>query len=400
MPCYHPITAYRSKYGRSETGAWPLVFNPKDGYLDHMIKIPCGQCIGCKLERSRQWAIRCVHETQMHTENCFATFTKNDAHVKSSLDKTDFQKFMKRLRKEIYPKKISYFHCGEYGENFEREHHHAILFGLDFEDKELIYDSDGIKTYTSPQLEKLWGQGFVTIGDANWDTAAYVARYCTKKITGDKAADYYKGRQPEYVTMSLKPAIGKGWYERYKSDLYNHDMCVVNDGNICKPAKYYDKLYDVDNKLHLEVIKAKRRRAASTNPEGEAGRLIEKEKCTKLKFKKLRRGFESQAVNGINNDDKYLATKNMPDLQPDITKKNPQDARIESAEAQRKRSTARTRSANILNKNSKAELKHQFDMLWKELDERYSNKSNGIDAVTSHIIKSDRISSLRAVHKT
>lgn len=390
MPCYHPIQAYRSKYGRNETGAWPLVFNPKDGYLDMAIKIPCGQCIGCKLERSRQWAIRCVHETQMHAENCFATFTFNDQHVKSSLDKTDFQKFMKRLRKEIYPKKISYFHCGEYGENFEREHHHAILFGIDFEDKDLVYEVDGVKTYTSLKLKNLWGQGFVTIGEANWDTAAYVARYCTKKITGDKANDYYNGRQPEYVTMSLKPAIGKGWYERYKSDLYNHDMCVVNEGNICKPAKYYDKLYDVDNKLHMEVIKSRRRRAASVNPESDATRLIEREKCTKLRFKKLKRGFENRSAKGlITNDDVCISTKEKkPVVHDDITQKNLSTARIDDRSCtQRRSATARTRSANILQKSSKAELKQKFDSLWKELDERYKNKSNGIDIVTSQIQK-------------
>ena len=104
MPCYYPLTAYRSKQGRDpKTGKWPVVFNVKDGYSDLEVKIPCGQCIGCRLEKSRQWAIRCIHEASLYDRNCFITLTFDDEHLDphKSLNKRDFQLFMKRLEEEI-----------------------------------------------------------------------------------------------------------------------------------------------------------------------------------------------------------------------------------------------------------------------------------------------------------
>ena len=48
-----------------------------------------------------------------------------------SLLRSDFQKFMKRLRKHAKSTKIKYYACGEYGTNYtERPHYHAIVFNL------------------------------------------------------------------------------------------------------------------------------------------------------------------------------------------------------------------------------------------------------------------------------
>lgn len=131
MTCYHPIQGYRSKMGRNKaTGLWPVVFNLNDGYGDLPVQIPCGRCIGCRLEHSRQWAIRCVHEASLHEENTFLTLTYNNEYVDPnfSLNKTDITNFLKRLRKNT-GRKIRYFQCGEYGEQFHRPHHHVLLFG-------------------------------------------------------------------------------------------------------------------------------------------------------------------------------------------------------------------------------------------------------------------------------
>ena len=117
MACYSPIKAYRDSSGT-------LFFHSKVG--TNIIKLPCGQCVGCRLERSRVWAARCVHEAQMHESNCFITLTYMDNPV--SLDYRDFQLFMKRLRSKS-GKRVRFFMCGEYGENNSRPHFHAILFG-------------------------------------------------------------------------------------------------------------------------------------------------------------------------------------------------------------------------------------------------------------------------------
>ena len=119
MPCYKPLKAY---YARevNDTGKRSLVFNSEKALFPAQLQIPCGRCIGCRLDRSLSWALRCVHEASMHDENCFITLTFNDEHLakNKSLKVSDFQNFLKRLRQFISPRKVRYFHCGEYGSKF------------------------------------------------------------------------------------------------------------------------------------------------------------------------------------------------------------------------------------------------------------------------------------------
>jgi len=307
VPCYHPQTAYRSKQGRQANGAWPIVFSVQDGYVDMPVVIPCGQCVGCRLERSRQWAVRCVHEAAMHDENCFITLTYNDNFIdkQKSLCKRDFVLFMKRLRKrystidplyEYNAHQIRFFHCGEYGDLLQRPHHHACLFGHDFPDKYLWSKRSGVNLYRSPSLEELWGYGFCTVGDVTFESAAYVARYVVKKITGKSAADHYAGREPEYVTMSRRPGIAAEWIGRYHDDVYPHDKVVVDRDLVCKPPRYYDKLFDRIGDLEsqeLERIKRKRVRDAQSSDDNDFDRLSIREQVQKLKAKKLIRKYET-----------------------------------------------------------------------------------------------------------
>ena len=137
MPCYKPLKAYYSK-DVNESGKRSLVFTSEKALLPVELMVPCGRCIGCRLDRSLQWAMRCVHEASMHEDNCFITLTFDDDHLgDGSLKVSDFQNFMKRLRQAIAPKKVRFFHCGEYGAKLSRPHHHACLFGFDFPDKVL-----------------------------------------------------------------------------------------------------------------------------------------------------------------------------------------------------------------------------------------------------------------------
>lgn len=259
MTCYHPLLAYKSE-GK-------VVFNKPFAFAKGF-NLPCGQCIGCRLNYSRQWAIRIVHEAQMHDTNCFITLTFDQAHLESrtnplSLDVTEFQRFMKRLRKR-YGKNIRFFHCGEYGDKNKRPHYHAIIFGMDFEDKVLWSNRDGNKLYTSEQLEQLWPYGFSTIGDVTFQSAAYVARYIMKKHKGEGSEDHYtrwcpltgEGTtvEPEYCTMSRRPGIGYDWLQEYKADVYPNDYIVINEHKV-KPPRYYDSLL---TEQELKEVKAKR----------------------------------------------------------------------------------------------------------------------------------------------
>lgn len=274
MACYHPIKGYRAKRA-NPNGKYPLVFTARDAQTDVPMDVPCGQCIGCKLERSRQWAMRLMHENQLHEQSAFLTLTyapeKLPRH--GSLVKKHFQDFMKRYRFWLEHKKLRFFHCGEYGENFGRPHYHALIFGHDFADKEHKFTTKrGDKVYTSDKLNELWTHGLCSIGNVTFESAAYVARYVTKKITGKKALHHYNNidlntgeilseRSPEYVTMSRRPGIGKSWFEKYSSDVFPHDEVVLR-GSKMKPPKYYSQLYEKFHPDEMELIKESRMKAA------------------------------------------------------------------------------------------------------------------------------------------
>ncbi len=263
MVCFHPLTAYRSQGGK-------IVFNPKDGFSDLPLDLACGQCQGCRLERSRQWALRCVHEAQLHKQNSFITLTYDPEHVPKdgSLCLADWQKFAKRLRRKAGP--FRFFHCGEYGEVNLRPHYHACVFGLDFiADRGLWKDSGKYPLFRSPLLDETWGLGFATVGALTFKSAAYVARYVMKKVNGDLAAEKY-GRvdektgevffvRPEYVTMSRRPGIGSAWFKQFKSDVYPADE-VVHEGKRYRPPRFYDSQLEAGE---LDEYKVRRRQAVA-----------------------------------------------------------------------------------------------------------------------------------------
>nr|WAE43790.1 MAG: replication initiator protein [Microviridae sp.] len=297
MPCYHPISGWQLLNVKTANGKPTISFkNPyaKPSPTRVGIQVPCGQCIGCRLERSRQWAIRCVHEAYGHEDNAFITLTYAPEHLPPdvSLNKSHFQKFMKRLRKAISPTLVRFFHCGEYGEENQRPHYHACLFGYSFPDKVLYSIRDECRLYMSPMLQKLWPYGFSTVGDVTFESAAYVARYITKKITGDLAPEHYQGRLPEYTTMSRRPGIGKNWYDKFSSDVYPSDEVVLR-GKIMHPPRFYDKQLEKQNLALYEKIKIDRKAQAINNSaDNTDARLKVKETCKLAQYKLLKRGLE------------------------------------------------------------------------------------------------------------
>lgn len=214
--------------------------------------LACGQCIGCRLERSRQWAMRCMHEASLYDENCFITLTYDDDHLESeSLVYRDFQLFMKRLRKRFARRNIRFYMCGEYGENLGRPHFHACLFNFSFSDKLYFKRVGSDVLYTSSVLSEIWSKGFCLIGSVTFESAAYVARYCVARKTGSAAEAHYTSvsaetgevvvREPEFNHMSLRPGIGFPWLRKYWSDVYPRGSCIVR-GRSVKPPKFYDRV--------------------------------------------------------------------------------------------------------------------------------------------------------------
>lgn len=250
MDCMNPMIAFRIGDKFQFIGAVNGSSSAERKYLydtsGKFILLPCGQCTACRLNKSREWATRCVLESKMHEENCFITLTYNDENLPADygLCKKHFTDFMKRLRKNT-GEKIRYYAAGEYGDLYSRPHYHACLFGWKPKDLQLYSVRNGINLYLSETLLKAWQyKGYVTVGDVTFESAAYVARYVMKKITGERAEEHYQGRQPEYTVMSRRPGIGASFFEKYSTDIYGKDFIVIRDQIKCKPPKYFDRIYD------------------------------------------------------------------------------------------------------------------------------------------------------------
>ena len=249
-------------------------------------KLPCGQCLECRLEYSKQWATRCLQESKQHEDNVMLTLTYNNENVPKgqkidketgevseslTLKKKDVQDFMKRLRKK-YGKGIKFYMCGEYGTSelgTKRPHYHIICFGLKVEDmkayKKSKTDYGTHLLYKSKTMDKIWNKGFVDLNEVNYETCAYVARYVTKKQKGKKSKEYYelRGQVPEYTNMSK--GIGKEFFNQNKEKIYEKEKIwqkTKKGLEEIKLGRYYDKLMEEDNPEALKKLKNERKQKA------------------------------------------------------------------------------------------------------------------------------------------
>lgn len=300
MPCYSPLLGFKSR----ENGG--LTFRREQSTGEKMT-VACGGCIGCRLDRSREWAARIIHESRSHDDNCFITLTYDEdkmprlfSNGPGTLVKEHFQKFMKRLRKRLAPRKIRYYMCGEYGENTQRPHYHACIFGFDAADKQIFSIGSDYEVYTSDMLSETWGLGFVTVGALTFQSAAYVSRYVLKKITGNVAQDHYlrcddygvaHWLEPEYNTMSRRPGIGKDFYEEFKADMFPSDeLPVPGVGVVKKVPRYYETIFQAESPDDHELVKELRKQFRLAHKEEYTpSRLMQKYKVKKAQHKMLKR---------------------------------------------------------------------------------------------------------------
>lgn len=215
MPCYNPILAVNLGEGlkpRILPRRWDLnIESARERYGDSLLLLPCGHCVGCSKQYSLEWSTRIMLEASLYEENCFITLTYDEKNCPQVGNKRDFQLFMKRLRKEFDGLGIRYFGCGEYGSeiNSHRFHYHAILFNIDFHDKEFLKRSNsGEILYRSKTLEKLWPYGISSVGEVSTGSACYVARYNLKK----RLDNFEDG---SFVFMSRRPGIASGLLEKH-----------------------------------------------------------------------------------------------------------------------------------------------------------------------------------------
>lgn len=268
MPCYSPI---RGQLITAPDGARRLSFGGISGGKG--VSLPCGSCLGCKLERSRQWAVRIMHESKMHEANSFLTLTFDQLPepcvecapgVEGSLCVCLLQRFFKRLRSRLAPERIRFFACGEYGERLGRPHYHAIVFGWFPSDSVFLKGSGELSLFSSRLLSDAWGFGFASVGRVSFDSASYVANYATKKISTNREDEKKRlaGRKPEFLVMSRRPGIGRSWIDKFASDVYPSDEVIIR-GVQCRPPRYYDQVVEGRGVEAFAPIRAKREEMSS-----------------------------------------------------------------------------------------------------------------------------------------
>ena len=327
MPCFRPLTGFRSRYVNPATGLRSITFSRSKALfpVEEQI-IPCGQCSYCRLKNSRDWGLRVALESTLYPQNSFITLTYNPQNLPkyALLDYDAPVLFMKRLR-ERFGSGIRSFGCAEYGEKFSRPHYHLCLLNFDFPDKKIIGNSNAnfgkLKRenplYNSENLQDLWPYGHTSIGTLTLESAQYVARYCTKKITGKDAPYHYEfvdersgeiiERPPErLICASTRRGLGFPYYERFGSYIRAHDRINLNGLSYPVP-KYFDSLTEKIDPDRFEEIKEKRRvsglrqtdalneesyLAYLKNPHA-AHRLTVIERCQDLSFKLLKRNIEN-----------------------------------------------------------------------------------------------------------
>lgn len=256
--------------------------------------IPCKNCIGCRLDYSREWANRGYLEAKCWKNNYFITLTYDEDNLpyeeeiqdnngitytdtieelpwQGTLNPNDMTRFMKNLRKIFERKKkeinIRFMGCGEYGDNTRRPHYHLILFNCNlpketFYDPHITWNKDTV--WKNKWIEQAWGKGMTQIGECNWNSIAYVARYITKKINGNESEEFYamQGERKEFFRASNQPGIGGIYYEKHKEEIYKNDKILIKNltgVHWIKPPSYFDKLYDKEKPEEMEKIREKRK---------------------------------------------------------------------------------------------------------------------------------------------
>ncbi|WNK12955.1 MAG: replication initiator protein [Microvirus sp.] len=305
MPCHYPARAYR--LGDRDNRPCGVSFDTKKG--DNVlaeIKVPCGKCLGCKKTRIRDWALRCQNEAKMHDFNYFITLTYDEKNLPdgNTLWYNDFQAFMKKARrwtsihdwktkKQFENTKIRFFMCGEYGA-LKRPHYHVLLFNFPIPDLQKFKEkNDGTILYTSEMVSMLWNnRGFITIGQVEYASAAYVAQYCVKKL-GTEKSDYEMvnletgetiTKQTEMIQMSRRPGIGATWYDKYEKQVFPIDRVIANGKQVSVP-KYYTQRYKKENpEGYEETIINRYERNKNRMADNTEERLMVKEECLKSKM--------------------------------------------------------------------------------------------------------------------
>lgn len=324
MSCYHPLVGrFDGEYFESGKKKYHFFGNldvESKGPLD--IVVPCGHCLGCRLDYSRRWADRMMLELAESDGAIFLTLTYDKDHlvdflgnplpsdqIYGSLYKRHLQLFMKSFRKELAKsgKTVRFFASGEYGSwsNTHRPHYHIILFGVGldfFEDKKQVGSNElGQVLFTSPFISRCWRHGFISFGAVSWHSCAYVARYVTKKALNPETDILNEMLQlnPEFSLMSRRPGLGKAYLDSHPDCLDFTSVFLTDQDGSKKVSipKYFVNQLKLTDPDRYDSIVADRKRFAndrllselSQSDLGSVEYFVNKERDVERRIKSLKR---------------------------------------------------------------------------------------------------------------
>lgn len=222
------------------------------------ILLPCGKCLGCQMDKAKEWTLRCRLEIQQHKATVFVTLTYDAEHLPDDrqLNKEHLQLWLKRLRKALGAKRpIRFFACGEYGEDNKRPHYHALLFGASEADRATI--------------DRTWGMGRTQCVAVTPARVAYVAGYVQKKLDGIHDTK----KRPPFIQMSRRPGIG-GHARKHSTSW--RDYAVLDGKKMKTPRFLHDAWKKTATEEQIELNKLQRRLKANS-PENTLQRLRDNE---------------------------------------------------------------------------------------------------------------------------
>lgn len=281
--CLKPVPAWYVRGKRTANGKRVLSFTPPmvapvgdlvcGSSTVPDVMLPCGKCILCRESIRKEWVKRLRLELFSNPAATFITLTYNDACCPEGVNKPDIQRFIKRFRhlKRDYGidvPKIKYFIASEYGSSTYRPHYHGILFGVDmmrcsaFEPYVATVKVEGNRrfpVYSSPILEKVWSNGFVSIDFVTSATVRYVAKYILKDDNDFDMDGYF----PNFHLYSR--GIGTGLFlssdglSDFAYSTYSRGRLLIDRDSYEESCpKFLDRYFDLRDSDFRDRIKRKR----------------------------------------------------------------------------------------------------------------------------------------------
>jgi len=200
-----------------------------------------------------EWVFRLLEEDKVSSSAYFVTLTYDTRCVPitdngfMTLDKSDVQKYFKRLRKLCKDVKLKYYLAGEYGSQNSRPHYHFICFNCP--DIQFFSDAwciDGVSI------------GGVHVGSVNTDSIAYTMKYIDKDSFGRKHSR--DDRIPEFSLMSKN--LGSSYLSDnvvsyHKKHIDQLFVTKLSGHKVAMPRYYRNKIFtDAEKAQQVSIVQS------------------------------------------------------------------------------------------------------------------------------------------------